>query len=133
MENTLENKSKFFGQYANQRICRYTDWMESGYHIPRTPDVQNNQHLELTPLSDITDEDALWVGRDANEFNYSYSDDLKYSLELIARMETNPHLINFKQSDYLRSKGYALPYMGLSVEELIEFGWVKFKTTKDED
>lgn len=29
--------------------------------------------------------------------------------------------------DYLRSKGYALPYLGISVEEQIEFGWIKLK------
>jgi len=29
--------------------------------------------------------------------------------------------------DYLRSHGYALPFMGLSVEELINRGWVKLK------
>jgi DNA polymerase III gamma/tau subunit len=27
--------------------------------------------------------------------------------------------------DYLRSKGYALPWMGLSVETLQEYGWIK--------
>ena len=27
--------------------------------------------------------------------------------------------------DFLRSKGYVLPFMGLSVETLIEYGWVK--------
>lgn len=27
--------------------------------------------------------------------------------------------------DYLRSKGYALPWMGLSVEEMIKAGWIK--------
>ena len=26
--------------------------------------------------------------------------------------------------DFLRSKGYALPWMGLSVEKLVEYGWV---------
>ena len=29
--------------------------------------------------------------------------------------------------DYLRSKGYALPYMDLSVEDLISYGWIKLK------
>lgn len=27
--------------------------------------------------------------------------------------------------DFLRSKGYAVPFMGASVEELVEWGWVK--------
>jgi len=29
--------------------------------------------------------------------------------------------------DFLRSKGYALPFMGLSVEQQIEYGWSKLK------
>ena len=29
--------------------------------------------------------------------------------------------------DYLRSKGYALPWMDLLVEDLVEYGWVKLK------
>jgi len=29
--------------------------------------------------------------------------------------------------DYLRSKGYALPFMGLSVEKQIEYRWVKLE------
>lgn len=28
-------------------------------------------------------------------------------------------------TDYLRSKGYALPWMGLSVEEMISAGWIR--------
>lgn len=27
--------------------------------------------------------------------------------------------------DYLRSKGYALPYLSLTVSDLVEFGWIK--------
>jgi hypothetical protein len=30
--------------------------------------------------------------------------------------------------DYLRSKGYALPWMGLSVEEMVQAGWIKLTT-----
>jgi hypothetical protein len=33
--------------------------------------------------------------------------------------------IIIKSHQYLVSKGYALPYMGLSVEQLIEYGWIK--------
>ena len=31
------------------------------------------------------------------------------------------------ECDYFRSKGYALPYMDLSVEDLVKYGWVKLK------
>jgi hypothetical protein len=32
--------------------------------------------------------------------------------------------------DYLRSKGYALPFLGMSVEEQINLGWIKLKEEK---
>lgn len=31
--------------------------------------------------------------------------------------------------DYLRSKGYALPWNGITVEEQIELGWIKLKNS----
>ena len=37
-------------------------------------------------------------------------------------------VVGYIQSlDYLRSKGYAPPYMDLSVEDLVEYGLVKLK------
>jgi hypothetical protein len=29
--------------------------------------------------------------------------------------------------DFLRSRGYALPWMGLSIEEMVNSGWIKFE------
>lgn len=46
---------------------------------------------------------------------YNESDDGGY--------DRNPNMVH--AIDYLRSKGYALPWMGLTVEEMIEAGWVK--------
>lgn len=31
---------------------------------------------------------------------------------------------------YLRSKGYALPWMGISIKTMVEYGWVKLKEVK---
>lgn len=150
MENTLENKAKFFGQYAGQRICRYTDWMESGYHIPRIPDVQDNQHLELTPLSDITNEDAIEGSIKIQRLNVDneiieikrYNSFISFKIihngcnfktcYSFHHWANNPYQLSLEYCDYLRSKGYALPYMGLSVEKLIEYGWVKLKNIKDQ-
>jgi hypothetical protein len=35
--------------------------------------------------------------------------------------------IGSKECDYLRSKGYALHWMDLSVKDLVEYGWIKLK------
>ena len=47
----------------------------------------------------------------------------------IAEIHMNAsRVVGYIQSlDYLRSKGYAVPYMDLSVEDLVEYGWIKLK------
>lgn len=112
--NTLENKAKFFAQYFGQRFLL---WHE---HSPIfnllvedfKSDTFSNYLLQLTPISQITDEDAYNAGitkaRLKNHINH-------------------PHIMTPFMCDYLRSKGYALPWMGLSVEQLVSFGWVKLK------
>lgn len=128
MENTLENKAKFFAQYWGQKIVNWNNNIQIKLKLNiLINEIDEYDILELTPLSNITDEDALWIGKSANQFNDSYSDDIKYSLELVERMQKKVHLIDLEQCDYLRSKGYALPYMGLSVETLVEYGWIKLK------
>lgn len=37
-----------------------------------------------------------------------------------------------QMADFLRSRGYALPFKGISVEEQIKAGWVKLVTEKIE-
>lgn len=93
--------------------------------------------LLLTRLSAVTDEDAIELSK-----FFGYEDDV-YKVELKEVRGFNINLkiyypngwsdswftITPEVSDYLRSKGYAVPFMGLSVEQQIEYGWVKLKTT----
>lgn len=98
---TNELKAKFFALYYDQVV-----YMEGGMPQPgfvngsRIGFILNGNgidaHLLLKPLSAITDEDAIKV---AKIEGYTY--------------------------DYLRSRGYALPFMGISVEQQIEAGWIK--------
>lgn len=37
----------------------------------------------------------------------------------------NGGVINLHAVDYLRSKGYAIPFMEYSVEELVNLGWMR--------
>lgn len=128
-----ENKAKFFALYLGQmveypeiddRIVRHK-LVASGFeylHLNYKRKVKGcigneisfsnkntnhnsnalNAKLELKPLSQISDEDkehAYW---------------LVYPITVI-------------NIDFLRSKGYALPWMGLSVEEMVEYGWIRLK------
>lgn len=105
MENTIENKSKFFAQYWGQKVLRASKNHELTWTITDSNNPVESEYLNLKPLSAITDEDrdycvSMWRGVFKKEFDLS-------------------------QGDFLRSKGYALPWMGLSVETMIEYGWIK--------
>lgn len=117
----LEEKAKFFAQYFGQEVLKY--YSAFGGLIPHYLEVSAEElsqmhfhvdsFLELTPLSQISDEDATILGFNSKqEFieNHSYGDSLE-QFEL----------------DHLRSKGYALPWLGISVEEQIKRGWIKLK------
>lgn len=106
MENNLGNKARFFAQYWWQKLFVINGNNEDTYNNWRTEDLDKGYML-LTPLSDITDEDAVKLG-------YGNPSHLRANL--------------LHNIDELRGLGYAMPWMGLSVEKLIEYGWVKLKT-----
>lgn len=144
IENTPENKAKFFALYWGQIIVavRIDDGDDRGYY-----EVGNNwycgledSYLGLTPLSQITDEDAVAVynlaGVDEAHVKFyelNDSDFIKQGKNLAqSALYSNGTRFTglYRMSlvaDYLRSKGYALPWMGLSVEDLVSYGWVKLK------
>lgn len=106
MENTLENKAKFFAQYWGQK-CGKNQYCNLSIN---KSNILNITHLELKPLSQISDENAKKLGfTNSRDFLAVGNKDNRYNV------------------DFLRSKGYALPYMDLSVEDLVEYGWVKLK------
>lgn len=135
-QNTLENKAKFFAHYLGCEVvypeingklikCKLHgvsfSEIETTYKRKRKGCVGDilsfesngnhksdaiNAYLELKPISHISDEDAINLG-------YGYVSHLKSNLD--------------RNIDQLRNLGYALPYMDLSVEDLIEYGWIKLK------
>ena len=117
LQNNLENKAKFFAQYFGQKIQVDNELNEMGKFPLTISNISfkpEKCHLELTPLSDITDEDAIALG-------FINPESVRTTFfPSVGKYTTD--------ADYLRSKGYALPYMGLSVEKLIEYGWVKLKS-----
>lgn len=85
--------------------------------------------IKLNPLSYITDEDAIEVGK---YLGFPQKHYLKNGKAFIGELlkgkgmlfNYHPYKISFV-FDYLRSAGYALRWMGLSVDEMIEAGWIK--------
>ena len=127
-----ENKAKFFAMYWGQRVFVNPILSEKPvantwvFDDMNTEDL-NDEYLELKPLSAITEEDAIQVSKIWG----SKVGSKIIGRSIVSRLTGNHHQIEMEFRcvipvvDFLRSKGYALPWMGLSVEELIEAGWVK--------
>jgi hypothetical protein len=120
-------KSRFFGQYIEQIVAKETKY-------PNSPTINtttvfsindlSNYHLELKPLSKMTDKDAEELLPFVSfQFSSKYTDnDIK---EEIKKSVLDTEMMPSELFDFLRSKGYALPFMNYSVEDLVSFGWVQ--------
>lgn len=97
-----------------------------------------NHWIELNPLSSISYEDAIEVAKIEGYNSIKKTKDRGF----FKLFPTNRHLnfisdpigidsgdkklhLNSYSIDLLRSRGYALPWMGLSVEELVVARWIK--------
>lgn len=130
MENTIENYQKFICLYFGQIVLNFKDSSNNTYQV----NVNNiwgkgfnsqlkSSWLSLTPLSKITDEDALNIAVIVGLLHDGKIESIVNWIESnISNRKINPDVI-----DYLRKKGYAVRYDGLSVEQQIEFGWIKLK------
>lgn len=167
MENTLENKEKFFSQYWGQKVA-YHDKMNNWYVGKGVLNLDMIEYLELTPLSKVTDEDAIKVasivlGKEIKpieliNWDWRYNiivnreksiQEENVEIEMYVAITYDTGEIRFiwdykhkngvgqqdrhcpnsvSAYDYLRSKGYAVPYNGVSVEKQIEYGWINLKT-----
>ena len=139
MDNTIENKARFFALYWGQEVGRkslsyWTRYVEIDYiNQMSTSRYAERYFLELKPISLITDEDLIAIESNlqgkGTHFTVEITAD-NYKNHWVAKYGDNVMKGYFalKDFDYLRSKGYALPFMGLSVETMIEYGWIKLKT-----
>lgn len=123
-----ENKAKFFTQYWGQKIVAH-EFIGAGSNACIGSVIfskLDNWHLELKPISSISVEDARSLGyktcNDPSNANYGMSASGVF-------LDENDHMDEFLTSDadFLRSRGYLVPWMGLTCEELIEAGWAKCK------
>jgi len=133
MENTIENQIRFMGLYLGTITVRHKLWETRKTEQLNSLRLQECYYLELKPLSSITDEDAIEVANNLEKSAFNVKSDGNliqldyYWGDEIQSAEV--HIIYDRfASDYLRSKGYALPYLDLSVEQQIEYNWIKLKT-----
>lgn len=126
----MDNKTKarFFALYFGQNVaaCVYNPEQADNpvpERIVYDEDLRYITYLQLKPLSPLSDEDAIEVGTLQIGSMHPVKADwarawIKEALEL---NEWKIEVI-----DFLRSRGYLLPFMGLSCEEIIEAGWAKY-------
>lgn len=139
-ENNNVEKARFFAQYWGQKIAMYkTDQaikLTIGHPSVLMTDIDC---IELIPLSNISDEDAVevariihaWVSNNYESAYYDIPGFVEYLKEVFIEGFGSigiSGISNYiKAYQYLQSKGYLLPWRDLSVEELINRGWVKQK------
>ena len=124
MENKLENKEKFFALYFKQDLLRINKYPSVKIQINSDTifDKVYNQdsYLLLKSIDDITPEDISSIFKTEGEkeidtiVNFLMGNLKDYNTFTLS------HWI-----DDIRAKGYAWPWMGLSVERLIDYGWVR--------
>lgn len=156
MENNLENKARFFALYWGQK-CAFMRRPHEPEYLEKVSDysIAWVSYLELKPLSSISDFHSIEVAKiicpemflnaDSDPIRIErntdwltvwrrrniYSVDIDYLGYTTCQNEDTEYKRNSigttQAIDYLRSKGYALPWMGLSIEKQIEYGWIKLK------
>ena len=131
-------KCRFFAQYWGQPVQRY----ENNNYIKVVngfieTSLLDKDYLLLKPLSKITNEEAIECAKMFNWLQVSENPELwnhPVTKEKVVKMNDNwkygicilsIEKLNIQQIDYLRSKGYALPFMQYSVDELVKMGWAQ--------
>lgn len=135
-ENTTQNKAAFMALYWGQEVYEweYPRCATKPGIIESEPNLKTYSgcvFLNLKPLSQISDEDAieylgLHVWDYINNPNHGSFGMSPSGYFLDCYLDSTEIFSNYGL-DYLRSKGYAISWMGLSVDDLIEYGWVKLK------
>jgi hypothetical protein len=122
----LELKEKFFAQYWEQTYIYKNQYGtfkgslsddNSIYHFKNH--IKNeNTCLLLKDVTKVLGNDSIEISKIMGA-NHEVTQPLKY-------LSFN-HENAIKTIDYLRSKGYAIPFMEYSVDDLISFGWVRLQ------
>lgn len=116
-----ELKQRFFAQYLgcemvlslHQNVFKFKfKPVDIGEGMPA---ILEKSHLILKDLSKIKDEDAGKAG-------------FWRSKSLINDIETDGYdCLTIEQVDILRSLGYLVPFMHLSIQDLLNRGWAKYE------
>jgi hypothetical protein len=121
-------KSRFFAQYWGTKTLYIggvglVEVGAGGWNL-KHPDF----FLQLKPLSQAKRDDLLkayymiWEEGDLEDLEKDYKEAKEWFNNYGSK---NFVKFNQEQVDFLRHNGYAIPFMGYSVQDLISFGWLQ--------
>jgi len=123
--NKTDVKCRFFAQYWGTKTMYVggvglVEIGKGGWNL-KHPDF----FLELKPLSKLNDKDAIEVSKiwGSNVESKILGNIISIRIGTKGESEVRNSI---GVIDFLRSKGYALPFMEYSIEDLVSFGWVRF-------
>ena len=132
MENTIENKRLFVASHWGQHIFNYDDGsghfkkLEVSFRALR--DCNAYDYLSLRDVKSITDSECIEF------YNYLFytvdtSDESKieYIRDTLKDEDFEDDWGMRSSYDFLRSKGFAVPFMGMSIDKLVEYRWIKLE------
>lgn len=121
-EITSEIKKRIFGIYECAELFILDNAMSKPKH--------ERCSLYLVAISDITDADAIEVAKISREY-FDSAEAAFWGRTFCFQFIKKESYVNSQSGieiiDYLRSKGYALPYLNWSVDELVSAGIFKLK------
>lgn len=158
MEKNLDNQASFWAQYWGQFILvkGQTTMYVNEVTFPKFIAMKDYQ-LQLKPISLITDEHAMELIKlkfhndkgnvdeiiriydiekafDRKGFQLSLSATIEHERwnDFVERIFIGDEKLYSFYADFLRSKGYAVVWNGITVEEQLEYGWIKLVETLEE-
>ena len=121
MENTLEDKLKFFTNYWGQFVLLHEDWNDEcwfGVHAKSMLFVEKDggagYYLELRSLDSLKKKESKKMG-------------YKNAKEALYWLNEKEDELWQSQADELRANGFATDFRDVTVEKQLEWGWIKIK------
>lgn len=114
-------KRTFFLQYwGDFYFTKNTVGYISSQLMENWDEYVNKSYVELFDLNKITDEHAQKLCFNKEKDNYP-------SAKSFLSMYESVDFLTQQEADTLRSLGYLVPFMNMSIEQILEKGWAKYK------
>lgn len=129
-------KRMYFLKYFGQNV--FSDGENHNIKVDNDS-VKKDYHLVLRPISSLTENEAKQILRvfDSNHFDYSFFDLIYELLKCVSYYNNKKFTTVFTSDDIeddlyemfskLARFGIAIPAYDLTVNDIIELGWIKLK------